>query len=197
MFGQNGFFGYANALTADGPKTMWWSTALAPLPSREEMARATKADRQERLLRLHGDWAQPVPRLIESTESEIFDIAIHDAPAGLSGWSAGRTLLIGDAAHAVAPHSGQGASMALEDALMLAKMLRDYKGENVRDVFWAFEAERRPRTDKVIAMGRKNAQRKETMSPVAYWIQQQMMRIFVPIMARRNQDWLLRYKAEW
>jgi hypothetical protein len=33
--------------------------------------------------------------------------------------SAGRTILIGDASHAVAPHSGQGDSMALGDAMFL------------------------------------------------------------------------------
>ena len=41
----------------------------------------------------------------------------------LAHWFKGRVLLMGDAAHAVAPHSGQGASMAIEDALVLAASL--------------------------------------------------------------------------
>jgi 2-polyprenyl-6-methoxyphenol hydroxylase-like FAD-dependent oxidoreductase len=36
IFGQNGFFGYFNALTTDGPRTVWWSTASAPLPTKEQ-----------------------------------------------------------------------------------------------------------------------------------------------------------------
>ena len=194
IFGQNGFFGYVNVITHEGPRAMWWNTASAPLPSKEEMAAATKADLQRRTLDLHGDWAQSVPRLIE-TAQEIAAIAIHDVPS-LPRWSAGRVILIGDAAHAVAPHSGQGASMALEDAMMLAKMLRD-AGGNVREAFVGFERERRPRTDRVIALGRRNAQRKERMSALEYWIQQQMMRIFIPLFMARGQDWLLGYKVEW
>ena len=195
LFGANGFFGYIEVLTAKGPRTMWWSTAEAPLRSREEMSRTTKADHQNQLLKLHGDWAQPVPRLIETAE-DILDIAIHDVPS-LPCWSAGRTVLIGDAAHAVAPHSGQGASMALEDAMLLAKLLRDFWGSDIREVFRAFEAERRPRTDRVIAMGRKNARHKQNTTPIAYWIQQQMMRIFVPLVRRKRETWLLDYKIDW
>ncbi len=41
-------------------------------------------------------------------------------------WSKGRTILLGDSAHAVSPYSGQGASMALTSAWLLAKMLQQY-----------------------------------------------------------------------
>jgi 2-polyprenyl-6-methoxyphenol hydroxylase-like FAD-dependent oxidoreductase len=194
MFGQKGFFGYFHALTANGPRTAWWSTASAPLPTKKEMGGATQADVRRRLIGLHAAWAEPVPRLIESAEA-ILNIAIHDVP-GLPGWSVGRTILIGDAAHAVAPHSGQGASMALEDAQLLAKLLGNSQGVALERVFADFERKRRPRTDKVIALGRRNAQRKEMMSPVAYWIQQQMIRILVPFTRAGRQDWLLAYKVD-
>ena len=194
IFGLNGFFGYFNSLTPEGPRTLWWSTASAPLESKEKMVATTKADLQERLLALHGDWAHPIPQLIQSA-TDILNIPIHDVPS-LPRWSSGRTVLIGDAAHAVAPHSGQGASMALEDAMFLAKLLRESNGNQLESVFAAFEQQRRPRTDKVIALGRRNGQHKERMSPVAYWIQQQMIRIFVPLTRAKRQDWLLSYKVE-
>jgi 2-polyprenyl-6-methoxyphenol hydroxylase-like FAD-dependent oxidoreductase len=194
IFGQNGFFGYFNTITPEGPRTLWWSTASAPLDSKDKMATATKADLQQRLLALHGDWANPIPHLIQSA-TDILNIPIHDVPS-LPRWSAGRAVLIGDAAHAVAPHSGQGASMALEDAMFLAKLLRQSDTNQLQDVFTEFERQRRPRTDQVIALGRRNGQRKERMSPVAYWIQQQMIRIFVPLTRAKKQDWLLSYKVE-
>jgi 2-polyprenyl-6-methoxyphenol hydroxylase-like FAD-dependent oxidoreductase len=194
LFGQKAFFGYFHTVTPEGPRTAWWSTASADLPSKEQMAALSKAGWQRRLLELHGGWADPVPLLIQSA-TEILPIAIHDVPS-LPRWSAGRTVLIGDAAHAVAPHSGQGASMALEDAMLLAKLLREANGAALARVFAAFERQRRPRTDKVIALGRRNGQRKAILSPAAYWIQQQMMRLFIPLTQGRQQDWLLSYKIE-
>ena len=192
IFGQNGFFGYFNAITAEGPRTLWWSTAAAELPDRNESAATTEA-LHERLMKLHGDWAAPVPQLIQSA-TETLNIAIHDVPS-LPAWSAGRAVLIGDAAHAVAPHSGQGASMALEDAQFLAKLLNDAPTAELASVFRLFELERRPRTDRVIALGRRNGQRKERMTSLAYWIQQQMIRVFVPLTRSKRQDWLLAYKV--
>jgi 2-polyprenyl-6-methoxyphenol hydroxylase-like FAD-dependent oxidoreductase len=193
IFGQNGFFGYFNCVTAQGPRTVWWSTAAAPLESREQIATTTKADLQQRLLALHRGWADPVPGLIRSAEL-IINLAVHDVPS-LPRWSAGRAILVGDAAHAVARHSGQGASMALEDAMFLAKLLREGGASPFDQVFSRFEQQRRPRTDKVIALGRRQGQRKERKSRLAFWIEQQMIRIFVPL-ASKKQDWLLGYTVE-
>ena len=86
--------------------------------------------------------------------------------------------------------------MALEDAMLLGKLLRESNGKSLEEVFSDFEQQRRPRTDKVIALGRRNAQRKEQMPAFAYWIQQQMIRIFVPLTRAKKQDWLLAYKVE-
>lgn len=194
IFGQNGFFGYFNTLTSEGPRTLWWSTVSAPLEARQRMSASTTEDLRQRVMALHSDWAQPVPQLIQSA-TDILNVPIHDIPS-LSRWSSGRTVLIGDAAHAVAPHSGQGASMALEDAQYLAKLLRESNGFQLERVFTEFEQHRRPRTDRVIALGRRNGQRKKKMSFAAYWIQQQMIRIFVPLMRAKKQDWLLAYKVE-
>jgi 2-polyprenyl-6-methoxyphenol hydroxylase-like FAD-dependent oxidoreductase len=85
--------------------------------------------------------------------------------------------------------------MALEDAQFLARLLGLSQRVALDRVFAEFERERRPRTDKVIALGRRNAQRKKMMSPIAYWIQQQMIRLSVPITRGRRQDWLLAYKV--
>jgi 2-polyprenyl-6-methoxyphenol hydroxylase-like FAD-dependent oxidoreductase len=87
--------------------------------------------------------------------------------------------------------------MALEDAVYLAKLLSETSDASLETTFAAFEQHRRPRTDKVIALGRRNGQRKVQMSPVAYWLQQQMIRIFVPLSRSKRQDWLLNYKVDW
>jgi 2-polyprenyl-6-methoxyphenol hydroxylase-like FAD-dependent oxidoreductase len=57
-------------------------------------------------------------------------------------------IVVGDAAHAPSPTSGQGASLSIEDAVVLAKCLRDLPSP--QQAFDAFEATRRPRVERII-----------------------------------------------
>jgi 2-polyprenyl-6-methoxyphenol hydroxylase-like FAD-dependent oxidoreductase len=193
IFGRECFFEYLHVTTPDGPRTLWWSTAEAPLLSRSQMASVTKAEWQRRLLDLHRDWASPVPQLIDMAES-IVPVAIHDFPL-LPRWSAGRSLVIGDAAHAVGPHSGQASSMALEDAWMLGRCMRSATPAKLTAIFQRFERERRPRVERVLRLGQRAAKRKVEMTPFAYWRLQQMMRIRVPIGSWKSKRWLLDYRV--
>ena len=61
-------------------------------------------------------------------------------------------VIVGDAAHATSPSSGQGASMAIEDAVVLAKCLRDLP--DVSRAFAAYEQLRRERVERVVAQER-------------------------------------------
>lgn len=67
-------------------------------------------------------------------------------------WGAGRVVLIGDAAHASSPMMGQGGSMAIEDAFVLAELLRT--APEVDAALAAFAARRKPRVDWVRAESR-------------------------------------------
>jgi FAD-dependent urate hydroxylase len=68
----------------------------------------------------------------------------------LDGWSHGRVLLIGDAAHAMSPNMAQGAAMAMEDALVLTDCLCE--ASNVETALHAYEARRAPRIRHLLAM---------------------------------------------
>jgi 2-polyprenyl-6-methoxyphenol hydroxylase-like FAD-dependent oxidoreductase len=193
IFGRECFFEYVNIVTPDGPRVVWWSTAETDLVSRQETASLTTEDLRARLLMLHRDWAEPVPELIRSAES-ILPLAIHDFPA-LPRWSVGRSLLIGDAAHAVGPHSGQASSMALEDAMMLGERMRGATPETLRQVFAGFERERQARLERVFALGARAAERKEVMSPLKFWMLQQTMRVRVPLGSLKSKRWLLDYRV--
>ncbi len=57
-------------------------------------------------------------------------------------------IVIGDAAHAPTPTSGQGASLAIEDAVMVAKCLRDLP--DAPSAFAQFESARRPRVERIV-----------------------------------------------
>src|SRR5262249_49114948 len=67
----------------------------------------------------------------------------------LANWSRNRVTLIGDAAHAALPYLAQGAAMALEDAVTLARCT--VRGDTIADAFVAYEGLRKARTAKIAA----------------------------------------------
>lgn len=68
-------------------------------------------------------------------------IALYELePSGI--WHTTNTVLIGDAAHAVSPAAGRGATSAIEDAVFLAKAVRD--APTIRDGLESYTAARRP-----------------------------------------------------
>ena len=98
-------------------RVYWWFVRLAPAAEPEKDAR----DRLRKLLR---DWASPVPQLIKLTPPEAIlknDILDH---APQLPWHRGRVGLMGDAAHAVTPNFGQGGCLAIEDAVVLSRLVR-------------------------------------------------------------------------
>ena len=73
----------------------------------------------------------------------------------------GRAVLVGDAAHATSPSSGQGASLSIESAVQLARCLRDLP---VPAAFEAYEQLRRARVEKVMPFGARG-----TVIPDGLW----------------------------
>ena len=112
-------------------------------------------------------------------------------------WRNDRVVLVGDAAHAVSPSSGQGASMALEDAVVLAKCLRDV--ESVPEAWSTYESLRRQRVEKIVAAGRRTSSTK-----VAGPIGRRLMDALMPMVLRRvgrdgagGQAWIYDYDLDW
>jgi 2-polyprenyl-6-methoxyphenol hydroxylase-like FAD-dependent oxidoreductase len=66
-------------------------------------------------------------------------------------------VLVGDAAHAASPSSGQGASMAIEDAVTLGGGLLGVGAEGITPALARYESERRGRAEAVVEWGRRNA----------------------------------------
>lgn len=81
-----------------------------------------------------------LPTLLDETDEEPFFDRVRDVTCG--NWHTDRFVLIGDAAHAVHPISGMGASLALQDARVLAQELAD--GSSYRRAFERFTQRRRP-----------------------------------------------------
>jgi salicylate hydroxylase len=67
----------------------------------------------------------------------------------LRRWSNGPIVLIGDAAHGMLPHQGQGANQTIEDAITLAAMIANPPAESIAESLLVFEKVRKPRTRRV------------------------------------------------
>ncbi|MES4908582.1 MULTISPECIES: FAD-dependent monooxygenase [unclassified Streptomyces] len=81
-------------------------------------------DEKAELLRLFGDWHRPIPDVLAAVEpGDVLRHDIHHQTEPLPAYHRGRTALIGDAAHAMAPTLGQGGNQAIEDAVVLAHHL--------------------------------------------------------------------------
>lgn len=77
----------------------------------------------------------------------------------LSVWAEGRLVLLGDAAHPMLPHLGQGANQSIEDAVVLAEVLGGTGVEDVPAALAEYESVRRPRTTEVQMGARANGLR--------------------------------------
>jgi 2-polyprenyl-6-methoxyphenol hydroxylase-like FAD-dependent oxidoreductase len=187
-FGQSGFFGYGfcSADPADG--VMWWSTQ----PSHGIDAASFRAMSQDAIKRhlktFHCTWHDPIPQILEAAENIVVTDTLDVAT--LPVWSRGRALLIGDAAHATSPHAGQGASLALEDAMRLGRLMQ--LDQELCLTFQKFEAERRPRAEKIVALARRNGNSKREFSATGAWIRDHMLKLLLPI-SSRGMDWMYAY----
>jgi 2-polyprenyl-6-methoxyphenol hydroxylase-like FAD-dependent oxidoreductase len=140
------------------------------------------------LFKFHAGWHDPIPRLLASAENIVVSSTLDVAT--LPTWSRKRTLLIGDAAHATSPHAGQGASLALEDALRLGRLMQDGKEFGV--TFENFESERRSRAERVVALARRNGNNKREFSATGAWIRDRMLKVLIPYTSR-GMDWMYAY----
>ncbi|MFE5737733.1 FAD-dependent monooxygenase [Streptomyces celluloflavus] len=143
IFGKRAFFGCTRA--PDGE--IWW---FANVPGTERdagPAAVPAAEWRRRTAALFADDDTPAAGLVRATDrvvaSGAYDLATTPT------WYDDTMVILGDAAHAAAPNAAQGASMAIEDALVLAICLRDRP--DPRSAFAAYEELRRERVEKVVA----------------------------------------------
>lgn len=145
IFGGNGFFGYFFSeskpdtkhrdspyhVSEPGDSLAWWSTyQISECPDRKTL---DMADVSRQLRERHTDWTDPVvQKIIQSLHVQSM-YPTWTSPA-LPTWEKDGVVLVGDAAHALPPTSGQGSSQALEDvealALFLAHHLRKNAGQD-------------------------------------------------------------------
>ncbi len=185
VFGGQAFFGAHR--TPDGD-VVWFANVPRPAIGADERAATSDEQWREWLVGLFEDDAGPAAELVSTGELELAGDSTYDL-GHVPVWSRGRLLLVGDAAHAPAPSSGQGASMALEDAVELARCLRDVPG-GVEAAFAAYEGLRRSRVERIVAAGARSSSAK-TPGRVGRVVRDAMLRlVFRYVVTDRSVAWM-------
>jgi len=127
---------------------------VAFVPADDEMRESWSAPGDaEALRREFAGWAPDVVRMTEAVE-RTFRWGLYDRDP-LDRWTEGRVTLLGDAAHAMLPHAGQGANQSIEDAAALAIALEGRDADEVAHAFADYEETRRVRAGTIQLFARR------------------------------------------
>jgi 2-polyprenyl-6-methoxyphenol hydroxylase-like FAD-dependent oxidoreductase len=187
-FGRRAFFGWSTA--PDG--SIWWF-ANPPSKRPTEQGEWTASRWREHLLELFVDDGIPATAIIRATSEVLGPWNTYDLPR-VPVWRSRRTVLLGDAAHAASPSSGQGASMAMEDAVTLGHCLSGRA--DVPAALGAYEGLRRPRVEKVVAYGRRTSSSKAA-GPIGAVLRDAAMPAMLRFVYRNGnpQSWILDHQV--
>lgn len=194
VFGRQAFLGY---WTQPDGRVLWFGN----LPHKEPltMSEARQVPAGEWLRRLREVYADDMPGrdlLQHSNADELFVAGAGEILPTVPHWHRGRIVLVGDSAHAPSSSSGQGASLAAESAIQLARCLRDLP--DVTTAFTVYERLRRPRVEKVAAYAAKQNNRKVS-GPIA----KALMSLVMPIAMKtfltpeKMFGWMHSYRIDW
>lgn len=140
------------------------------------------------LLSHFNSFHEPVPSIIRNTADDqlIWGDIIDIKP--ISRFAFNNIVLMGDAAHATTPNMGQGACMAIEDAVILANLIETHS--NIQDAFVKFETLRRPRTEKIVNGSWTVGRVAQIENPVLAWLRNAAVRLTPPSVAERQMEFL-------
>jgi 2-polyprenyl-6-methoxyphenol hydroxylase-like FAD-dependent oxidoreductase len=141
-----------------------YATATVPAGGR-----ATDGERAE-LLRRFGAWHEPIPEVFASA-TDVLRTDIRCLAGPLPRLHAGRVALLGDAAHAMTPHLGQGACQAIEDAVVLASVA------GAPDGLARYTAARLDRTTMLMNRSRRICQLTTLSNPAAVALRDGVLRL--------------------
>ena len=151
----------------------WMSVANGPAGGRDE---GTPEQTLDMLRARHAGWTAPVEHILGATvpESIIRSDVVDRKPDSV--WGRGRVTLLGDAAHAMSFNIGQGACLAIEDALVLAEHLAA-PDVTTAQALRAYEAARQERTRPMQLLAHRIGVIGSLESRVAIWLRDRVMKL--------------------
>ena len=189
-FGKNA---YSGTLVFSDKKTVWWTNVPCPINELQEFKALSPEILTQKLLKLHKDDHELISKFIKSTKNKHVRIPLYVTPH-LDAWHKGRVCLIGDAAHATSPFIGQGAAMAMEDAIVFAMCLRDIPDLN--KAFEKFEKLRKERTEKIVKTSEQSGKFMTSANPILKLFKRRLLSYFIKSYAK-NLDWIFSYEIDW
>ena len=143
-WGKKGQFG---AVPMTNNRIYWFASFKAKAKD-ESLKYIRIADLQKHFKKYHD----PIPQILALSKAE--NLLLNDAEElpPIQNFAFNRVLLMGDAAHAMTPNLGQGACQAIEDAVVLARLLK--KEITPEQAFIQFEKERMPRVREATRISR-------------------------------------------
>lgn len=193
VYGRRAFFGY---LVRDDGTAYWFANLTRPEPAWGSLLDVSTEAWLAELRALHADDPHPVPAILAHAIGEVVGYPIHDLEH-VPHWHRGRVVALGDAVHATSPSAGQGASLALEDAITLARAMRDVPDHAL--AFAEYQRMRRPRAERIVRYARAiNRQKRVTRSSVGIAVRDAMLPLFLrKAMGDHRNDDLYNHRIEW
>jgi salicylate hydroxylase len=128
------------------------------VPTDEEMKESWSAPGDPEVLRREFEgWDPRIGNVLHQVD-KTFRWALYDREP-LPTWTKGRLTLLGDAAHPMLPHLGQGANQSIEDGMALATILAEVDASGVPAALLAYERLRRERVAEIQRGARQNGLR--------------------------------------
>lgn len=148
-------------------RVYWFATATTEAGGRSD-------DERDAVLTRFGHWHPPIRACVEATESRaVLRHDIHNLAQLPATFIRGRTVLLGDAAHAMTPDLGQGAGQAIEDAATLTVLLRH---GDVERALARYDALRRARTAPIWRRSRLMGRVGQLASPIGAGLRDALLR---------------------
>jgi 2-polyprenyl-6-methoxyphenol hydroxylase-like FAD-dependent oxidoreductase len=156
----------AAATRASATSIYWYMSLLASDVHAERDPRA--------VLERHSEGFDPQFKAITQASDDLrFDELLERPP--LDAWGQGRVTLLGDAAHPMLPHAGQGAAQALEDAVGLALALQS--SAPIDSALRRYEEVRSRRTRAIVNLARRIARMTTTRNVVLRTVRDNAIRL--------------------
>lgn len=127
--------------------TYWFATQRVP------PGQAAAGGEHAHLRRVFGDWPEPIPTLLTCTDpAAVLRNDLYDRRRAAT-WARDRAVIVGDAAHPMRPHLGQGGCQGLEDAAILAAFT-SAGDDDLSTAFQRFAEFRRGRVQRLVVESR-------------------------------------------